>query len=229
MCNLPILYSFRRCPYAMRARMALYASHIDIELREIFLANKPPEMLLVSPKATVPVLITCSNEVIDESLDIMKWALAIEDSQGWLSNYSSEIIHRMGVLIDENDTTFKQHLDHYKYAERFPDGSAESYRLHGEVFLAKLEKQLAHTNYLFSDQPSLADIAIFPFIRQFAGVDTIWFKQSGYLKLQLWLQRLVDSEQFLKVMEKFPVWEAGDNPLIFSANPAKMLNTSFKQ
>ena len=217
--NLPVLYSFRRCPYAMRARMALYASQVEVALREVSLACKPAEMLMVSSKATVPVLVVTNNEVIDESLDIMKWALALNDPQGWLTAFSRETILQMEALIIENDSVFKQHLDHYKYAERFPDNSPEYYRQQGEVFLAKLEKSLVGVNYLFSGQPSLADIAIFPFVRQFAAVDKIWFGQSRYLKLQHWLQRLVDSEQFLNVMQKFPVWKSGDNPIIFSASP----------
>lgn len=245
--NLPVLYSFRRCPYAMRARMALYASQIDVSLREVSLASKPAEMLMASSKATVPVLVTSNNEVLDESLDIMKWALAINDPQGWLTAFSPETILQMDALIIENDSVFKQHLDHYKYAERFPDNSPEYYRQQGEVFLAKLDKCLTEkclageclaekhhkeTNYLFSEQPSLADIAIFPFVRQFAAVDKIWFDQSRYLKLQHWLQRLLDCELFLSVMQKFPVWKSGDKPIIFSANPkmpAKyQLNSSFK-
>ena len=219
MTTLPLLYSFRRCPYAMRARMALYASQIDVEIREVSLREKPAEMLVASAKATVPVLITGSNQVIDESLDIMKWALAINDPQGWLNAYSSETLVLMQTLIHENDTVFKQHLDHYKYAERFPEHPAEYYRQQGEVFLATLELRLEGSSYLYSGRISIADIAIFPFVRQFVSVDKEWFNQSCYFKLQSWLQRLLDCEQFMAAMEKFPVWKPGDNPIIFSSNP----------
>lgn len=218
MSDLPILYSFRRCPYAMRARMALYTSQVDVELREVHLANKPAEMLMVSPKGTVPVLVSSNNEVLDESLYIMKWALAINDPNGWLTAFSPETIQQMDALIVENDSFFKLHLDRYKYAERFPERSAESHRQQAEVFLAKLEACLDEANYLFSDQPSFADIAIVPFVRQFAAVDKAWFEQSSYLKLQRWLQRLLDTKQFLNVMQKFPVWESADNPIVFTAN-----------
>ena len=216
--NLPVLYSFRRCPYAMRARMALYASQIDVELREVHLANKPAEMLMVSPKATVPVLVLSNNDVLDESLDIMKWALAIKDPHGWLTAFSPKSIEQMEALIVENDTVFKQHLDRYKYAERFPDCSAESCRQQGEEFLAKLEQNLTGATYLFGAQPSLADIAIFPFVRQFAAVDRVWFEQSQYLQLQRWLRRLLETRQFSNVMQKFAAWKPGDNPIVFSAN-----------
>ena len=214
----PILYSFRRCPYAMRARMALYTSNIDVELREVHLANKPFEMLAASSKGTVPVLVT-TNEVIDESIDIMRWALSINDPQGWLSAYSTEIISDMDSLIVENDTNFKQHLDHYKYAERFPEFSEQYYREQGETFLGLLEQRLNSSTYLFSEQVSFADIAIFPFVRQFASVDKVWFEQSPYTRLQHWLQSLIASDNFISVMAKFPNWESASSPIIFSANP----------
>lgn len=216
---LPVLYSFRRCPYAMRARMAIYTSRVDVEIREVHLADKPNEMLEVSPKATVPVLVTTSNEVFDESLDIMRWAMNINDQQGWLAEYSSKKCLQMDDLIVENDFIFKQHLDHYKYADRFPENSAEYYRQQGEVFLAKLEQLLGNSHYLFSEEPSFADIAIFPFIRQFASVDICWFEQSRYVKLQRWLQQFLVSEQFLRVMDKYPAWKPGNKTVIFSYNP----------
>lgn len=215
---LPVLYSFRRCPYAMRARLALYVSQIDVEIREVHLANKPAEMLVVSPKATVPVLLTSEHEVLDESLDIMQWALAINDPRGWLSCSADDVL-LMKALIMENDTVFKQHLDHYKYAERFPESPAEYHRQQGEVFLTTLEQRLTKSNYLFAEQPAFGDLAIFPFIRQFAAVDDDWFKQSPYLKLQRWLERLTHSAEFIQSMKKLPIWKPGDKPVVFSANP----------
>lgn len=217
--NLSVLYSFRRCPYAMRARMALYVSQVELEIREVDLRNKPAEMLMSSPKATVPVFVTGIGEVIDESLDIMRWALAQNDPQQWLKTFSSEMVLQMDTLIHENDTVFKQHLDHYKYSDRFPESPVEFYRQQGEAFLSLLEQRLESSKYLFSDHVSLADIAIFPFVRQFAAVDFGWFEQSPYLKLQRWLQLLLDSEQFQNVMKKLPIWKSGDDPIIFSADP----------
>lgn len=215
--SYPILYSFRRCPYAMRARIALYASSLEVELREIQFANKPPEMLLASPKGTVPVLVTLDNAIIDESLDIMRWALSINDPHNWLA-YSTETISEMDALIRKNDTDFKEHLDHYKYADRFPAFSETHYRQQGEVFLMELEQRLKTSRYLFADQMSFADIAVFPFIRQFASVDKIWFEQSQYHCLRTWLEALLVSDIFVAVMIKYPSWKSGDKPIVFSPN-----------
>ncbi len=197
---LPILYSYRRCPYAMRARMALSYAGIPVEIREISLKQKPAHMLQVSPKGTVPVLVLPDGQVIEQSLEIMHWALQQHDADGWLSadpQYAA-------LLIAENDGAFKQHLDRYKYAIRFPEHSAEHYRAQGELFLAKLEQRLQQSAFLVGDAISLADIAIFPFIRQFAAVDHDWFESTGYIKLQSWLQHLVESALFKRVMVKYP-------------------------
>lgn len=198
---LPTLYSYRRCPYAMRARMALKYACIPVEIREISLKDKPAHMLQVSPKGTVPVLVLPSGKVIDQSLEIMHWALQQRDVDGWLS-VDAAVMHE---LIDENDTGFKQALDRYKYAIRFPAQSAQDYRSQGEGFLSKLERRLEQTSFLVADTLSLADIAIFPFIRQFAAVDTNWFESAAYLKLKVWLKSMVESELFKSVMEKQPV------------------------
>lgn len=202
---LPILYSYRRCPYAMRARMALKYAGIAVEIREIVLRDKPRAMLEASPKATVPVLVLQDGgqgeqTVLEQSLDIMYWALRQKDTDGWLDVEST----MTQQLILENDGSFKQALDKYKYAIRFPEQSAIVYRLQGEVFLQKLEMLLNQSNFLLRDQLSLADIAIFPFIRQFAGVDSASFDAAPYPKLKVWLQCLVESELFLSVMEKQP-------------------------
>lgn len=197
---LPILYSYRRCPYAMRARMALSYADIPVEIREISLKQKPAHMLQVSPKGTVPVLVLPDGQVIEQSLEIMHWALQQHDADGWLS---ADPQHA-ALLIAENDGAFKQHLDRYKYAVRFPEHSAEHYREQGELFLAKLEQRLQQRAFLVGDAISLADIAIFPFIRQFAAVDHDWFESTGYIKLQSWLQHLVESALFKRVMVKYP-------------------------
>lgn len=200
---LPILYSYRRCPYAMRARMALRYANIAVEIREISLKQKPAHMLQVSPKGTVPVLVLTDGSVIEQSLDIMHWALSDTDHEGWRDADAEQTIS----LIAENDGTFKQCLDRYKYADRYPEQSAEFYRTQGEVFLLRLESQLSKNLFLLGEKPSLADIAIFPFIRQFAAVDAAWFEQSQYPQLRNWLQFFVSSALFCKVMEKVPVYE----------------------
>lgn len=197
---LPILYSYRRCPYAMRARMALSYAGIAVEIREISLKQKPMHMLQVSPKGTVPVLVLTDGQVIDQSLEIMQWALQQQDADGWLSA-DPQLAE---LLITENDGSFKQHLDRYKYAVRFPQHSAEDYRQQGELFLAKLELRLQQNTFLLSNSISIADIAIFPFIRQFAAVDNGWFESTDYLKLKSWLQLLVESDLFKRVMVKYP-------------------------
>ncbi len=195
-----ILYSYRRCPYAMRARMAIAYANIAVETREIALRNKPKHMLQVSPKGTVPVLITSSGEVIDESLEIMHWALQQQGVEGWLQ-YNNEQTQQ---LIAENDGHFKAALDAYKYYERFPEKTQTAHRADGEVFLQKLESLLQTNRYLQGSQLSMVDIALFPFMRQFAGVDTAWFEASAYPKLSTWLKNLVRSELFIGIMQKRP-------------------------
>lgn len=194
----PILYSYRRCPYAMRARMALKYAGIEVEIREVALNNKPAHLLQVSPKGTVPVLILQDGTVIEQSLDIMHWALQQHDAEGWLM--TSHALTQQ--FIAENDHGFKQALDKYKYAIRFPEHTAEVYRSQGEKFLYLIELQLAQTKFLAGNALSLADIAIFPFIRQFSAVDTHWFEQAAYPKLKAWLLQLLASPLFLSVMEK---------------------------
>ena len=199
---LLILYSYRRCPYAMRARMALSYAGISVEIREIALKDKPAHMLQMSPKGTVPVLVLADGQVIDQSLDIMYWALRQRDVDGWLS---ADVVQSQ-QLIAENDGAFKQNLDRYKYAIRFPEQPAEYYRSAGELFLAKLELQLQSGDFLFGNTITVADIAIFPFVRQFAAVDHGWFETADYIKLKSWLQRLITSELFERVMAKQPIY-----------------------
>ena len=209
---LPIFYSFRRCPYAIRARLALKVSNIQVELREIVLSAKPQLMLDISPKGTVPVLQLQDGSVLEESREIMLWALEQNDPQSWLQyNHKDEA----AVLIDFNDGEFKQHLDHYKYADRFPDMPMESYRNQGESFLNMLEQKLSTQAYLMGERISVADIAIFPFIRQFAYVDKPWFDASEYKHVQRWLLGLLDDDLFIQVMHKFPQWRAGDELTLF--------------
>lgn len=203
---LPILYSYRRCPYAMRARMALRYVDIAVETREISLRQKPAHMLQVSPKGTVPVLVLDDGTVIDQSLDIMRWALQFADKDGWLQA-DAELT---AALISENDGSFKQNLDRYKYADRYPERPAEFYRAQGEIFLARLESLLAKNVFLLGAELSFADIAIFPFIRQFAAVDSDWFDNSVYQHLQRWLQSMLALPLFCNIMEKYPLYTDAD-------------------
>ncbi len=196
------LYSYRRCPYAMRARMALRYANIEVEILEISLRDKPASMLQASPKGTVPVLVLQDGMVLEESLDIMFWALQQQDSDDWLRDNQPVLQARMDALIAENDGAFKRTLDRYKYPERFPEQPQAEYRAQGESFLQKLEGHLKTQRYLMGNSLSLADIAIFPFIRQFSAVDASWFESSSYPKLQVWLTSLVASEIFTSVMKK---------------------------
>lgn len=195
------LYSFRRCPYAMRARMALSYAGVPVEIVEVSLKNKPAEMLALSPKGTVPVL-NADGVVIDESLQIMRWALAQNDPDDWLLAGDSFAALWMEKLIEGNDQIFKSALNRYKYAERYPEQPMEAYRAEGALFLQKLDELLEGRDYLLADHPSLADIALLPFVRQFAHVDREWFAQTPYVRLQVWLQRLLESELFTSVMKK---------------------------
>ncbi len=214
---LPILYSFRRCPYAIRARMAIASSEVRVALREVVLRNKPQEFLAASPKGTVPVLVLPQGEVIEESLEVMDWALAINDPQGWLLFDDEARRQEAKKLIEENDSCFKKNLDGYKYPEQHPDRSAMAHREQGEMFLNQLDHRLADANYLSGPRASLADIAIFPFVRQFAQVDRDWFNQASYPRLRTWLDRFVDSELFREVMIKVDPWTPGSPVLSFPA------------
>ena len=175
----PVLYSFRRCPYAMRARLALAYAGINVELREILLKDKPQAMLDLSPKGTVPVLQLGDGEVIDESIDVMHWALQINDPDAW-RDPDPELCE---ALIESNDGPFKSALDRYKYFTRHPENPREVYRQQGEVFLSTLEEHLGKHDGkgLMRDTPSLADMAIFPFVRQFANSDPKWFETAPYI------------------------------------------------
>lgn len=198
----PILYSYRRCPYAMRARMAIWAANIQVEVREISLREKPAHLLQISPKGTVPVLQLPDGTVLEQSLDIMQWVLVQSDPQGWL-NADPEAVN---ALITINDGDFKKALDRYKYPDRYPEHAQQVYREQGEQFLQRLEAALEQHDYLLGDKPSMADVAIFPFIRQFAAVDAEWFACSAYPKLRDWLEGWLQSPLFEKVMQKFPTY-----------------------
>jgi glutathione S-transferase len=213
--NLPILYSFRRCPYAMRARMVIAYAGQPVELREILLKDKPQTMLDISPKATVPVLVESKQQVVDESIDIMFWALSKNDPSSWYFGLESEMQQSIKQLIQVNDQDFKPNLDQYKYAARFPENTEASYRDRAIPYLNQLEKLLINNSYLFSNQETLADIAIFPFIRQFAFVNKAWFDQSEYVLLRKWLNLWLGSSVFSQAMTKYPQWQNGDEITIY--------------
>ena len=193
-----LLYSFRRCPYAMRARMALRYSGVPLTTVEVSLKAKPADMLAASPKGTVPVLVCADGRVIEQSLEIMRWALAQNDPDDWLKG-SHPLIEQ---LIDENDSLFKVQLDRYKYAIRYPEYPMEHYRAQGEQFLLRLETLLKQSTYLTGDSLSLADVALAPFVRQFAHVDRDWFTQAPYPLLRAWLEQFLASALFTSVLGK---------------------------
>ncbi len=191
----------------MRTRMALRYAGVDVEIREISLREKPQSMLLASPKGTVPVLIQPNGQVIEQSLEIMEWALNQRDVDDWMLRSSSELKSHAAALIAENDGTFKQALDRYKYADRYHEFPMEHYRAQGELFLKRLEELLSSHQYLLRDQFAQVDIAIFPFIRQFSMVDEHWFDATQYSKLKVWLSNLKHSQIFKDIMQKHPVWQ----------------------
>ncbi len=210
----PVLYSFRRCPYAMRARLALLASGQRCELREVVLRDKPAALLVISPKATVPVLVLSDGQVVDQSLDIMLWALRQRDPLGWLGPNGSLIDLALN-WIDRCDADFKQHLDRYKYPHRFdlPDGVTN--RTLACDFLANLNTSIQMHGHLLSPKSSLADMAIAPFVRQFAHTDPVWFSAQAWPHLQAWLERFEASTLFLRAMPKFCPWTPDQSPLLF--------------
>ncbi len=209
----PILYTFRRCPYAMRARLALAYAGIRVELREILLKDKPADMLAVSSKATVPILQLADGTLLDESLDLMQWALQQSDPAQWLPQTPAEK-KLSDEFIASNDGPFKQALNRYKYWVRFPERTEQEHRREAEVFLLPLENRLATNAFLLGDRSRLPDQAIFPFIRQFSNVDSSWFASASYPHLRRWLQYHLDSPLFTSVMLKYPLWQAGGEPLL---------------
>ena len=210
--SYPCLYSFRRCPYAMRARLGILFAELQVELREITLKNKPPQMLAISPKGTVPVLQLLDGTVIEESREIMIWALAQQDPQGLLHDAA---LHEANALIDKNDNEFKHWLDRYKYADRHLEMTQTEYRQRGEEFLQLLEELLTKNPYLLGKGITLADIGIMPFVRQFAHVNRDVFYNLPYPNLQRWLQDWLQHPLFLQAMTKFQPWQDGDEVVVF--------------
>ena len=218
--TLPVLYSFRRCPYAMRARLALAASGQACELREVVLKNKPQGLLQASPKGTVPVLVLpptadgAPGAVLEQSLDIMLWALQRHDPGGWLTP-SQGTLQDMLALIAQCDGPFKQALDRCKYPGRYPDADATRARTQAEEWLQGLDARLTRHPCLLGDHPALADMAIAPFVRQFAGIDAAWWDARPWPRLQAWLAHWQASQLFESVMHKLPAWVDGTVGVLF--------------
>ncbi len=202
MSHTPILYSFRRCPYAMRARLAVASAQRQVELREIVLRDKAPEFLEASPKATVPVLVS-DDQILEESLDIMMWSLAQHDPEGWLAGHDP-------ALIADNDGPFKSALDHTKYASRYPDLDRGTERAKAAAYLSTLNDRLAQSPYLSGANFGLNDAAIAPFVRQFAFIDKNWFDAQPWPELHRWLEAFLASDRFAGIMQKHPKWQKGD-------------------
>ncbi len=197
--DTPILYSFRRCPYAMRARMALLVSGAPYVHREVMLREKPAAMLAASPKGTVPVLVQGDGAVIDQSIDIMRWALSQRDPEGWL-------LRDDAVLVAEFDGAFKHHLDRYKYAGRYAVDPLP-HRAAGLAMLTGLDRRLAEQDYLVGMERGFVDVALFPFVRQFAGVDPDWFSAQAPIRVREWLAALTGSHLFAQAMVRFAPWD----------------------
>lgn len=213
--NKPILYSLQHCPYAMRARMGLLMAKQQVMLRAITMKNKPEEMLKVSPKGTVPVLVltdeTLSNTVvIDESLDIMVWALQQNDPEDLLHKDNPEDLLEMLELVKRNDKEFKPQLEIYKKSKRFRTGTEVEERQKCEIFIAELEQRLSRRNLeencFVGNKPGLIDYALIPFVRQFSRVNKAWFKQAPYPLLREWIQQQMQTRLYAKAMEKYPLW-----------------------
>ena len=223
---LPILYSLRNCPYAMRARIAIFKSHQPVALRDVVLSDKPPEMILASAKATVPILVISQTDnsiskenakcqVIDESLDVMLWALNSADPNDLLHRDSPEVLTQMLAFITEFDVEFKRCLEAYKCAKRYHETNIDECRAACEHYIQMLELRLTAHKFLSSERESLLDIALLPFIRQFARIERQWYLQSPYPNIKAWLNNYLQSPMFTKVMAKYPLWLDSGEEVVF--------------
>ena len=212
----PNLYSFRRCPYAMRARLAIAISGPTVELREIILRDKPQTMLDISPKGTIPVLQLADGTVIEESLEIMDWALGKHDPDGWLTGDEAHREELVG-LTTQNEGRFKRALDRYKYPGRYEDENVDpkEQRAIGLKVLQELDAMIGKKAFLFRETPTYTDMALLPFIRQFANTDRTWFDAQDISHVHRWLSAFLDSPLFLSIMTKYDKWQEGDAPVLF--------------
>jgi len=219
--NLPILYSLRHCPFAMRARIAIFKSKQPIELRDVKLDNKPAAMLTASPKGTVPILVVSSDEIIDESIDVMVWSLTQSDPDNLLlasANSAGDVTNKLSELlafIHICDSEFKGCIERYKCAKRYHEPNLLERRQDCEVYIKDLEQRLSQHDYIFGDDESLVDIALLPFIRQFAKIERQWYVQADYPNVKRWLNTYLQSAMFNKVMTQNPIWEEGNDGVEF--------------
>jgi glutathione S-transferase len=216
--SLPILYSLRNCPYAMRARLAIFKAKQTVLLRDLVLSNKPAEMISVSPKGTVPVLVLSNGTVIEESLEVMLWVLQETDPADLLDCQQEGALSAMLLLINEFDNDFKTCLEAYKCAKRYQEDNVAECRAVCQQYIQQLEQRLTAHSFLMSDKESLADIALIPFIRQFARIERQWYLQSPYPMVRQWLNSYLQSSIFTKVMAKHPLWVDERQDVLFGAN-----------
>jgi len=211
----PILYSLRQCPYAMRARLGLLLARQSVVLRDIVMTNIPDEMFVASVKGTVPVLVFENGKVIDESLDIMLWALRENDPANLLYSQNDAMLSNMLTLIERSDNEFVEALNKYKAASRYHDDNLDEYRQQCEPFIKYLEHCLTKHRFIMGEKASLVDYAILPFIRQFSRVDKKWYLQSPYPKLRAWLELHYQNPLFSKTMKIYPQWLEAKEEIIF--------------
>ncbi len=219
--NLPIFYSLQHCPYAMRARIALMKANRMVRLRPIKLNNKPKEMLKASPKGTVPVLVVAKRFVIDESLEVMLWALAQNDPQDLLRSNQEGALSTILEIIGHFDTEFVPALEAYSCAKRYHANNLDECRQACQFHIQKLEDRLQAHRFLFSDSESLLDIALMPFIRKFARIEKRWFRSSPYPNVRLWLEAYLQSAMFSKVMANHDLWLDSRQDICFGENSYK--------
>ena len=212
---LPILYSLRNCPYAMRARIAIFKAQQTVLLRDLVLSNKPEQMLKASPKGTVPVIVLSNDTVIEESLEVMLWALNESDPNNLLHQNIGNALPDMLKLINAFDHEFKVCLEQYKCAKRYKEANLIEQREACELYIKSLEVRLSLHTFLMSDKESLVDIALLPFIRQFARIERQWYLQSPYPKVRQWLNNYLQSPMFTRVMAKYPLWLDSQEEVFF--------------
>lgn len=213
--DLPILYSLRRCPYAMRGRMGIALSKQQVLLREIITKDKPSELLASSAKGTVPVLVLPDGQIIEQSLDVMNWALQQNDPQDLLRSSNSTLNQQVHQLIKVNDDEFIGHLEKYRASVRYRNIDKEQRRQDCEGFISKLEALLTDQAYFFGETPSLADFAVMPFVSQFVRVEKKWFVQSEYQNVGRWLRTHLDSKLYTQVMKQYPLWNETKQDCLF--------------
>ncbi|MEZ8037315.1 glutathione S-transferase [Vibrio crassostreae] len=213
--DLPILYSLRRCPYAMRGRMGIALSQQKVLLREVITKDKPSELLASSPKGTVPVLVLPNGQVIEQSLDVMNWALQQNDPQDLLRSSEPILSEQVQQLIKTNDEEFISYLEKYRASVRYRNIDVEQRRQACETFISQLEARLTDQPYFFGETPSLADFAVMPFVSQFVRVEKKWFVKSEYQNVGRWLRAHLESKLYTQVMKQYPLWNETKQDCLF--------------